>query len=97
MIRPNTAKWGQTIDDLRRLATVAEHPRTRERFLALYQIAASQTNATQWAEKIDRCDECVMGWVHRYNERGPEAMIYCRTGGSAPLLRRRKRSRLLRP
>jgi hypothetical protein len=96
MIRPDTAKWGQTIDDLRRLATGAEHPRTRERFLALYQIATGQTNATQWAENIGRCDECVMGWVHCYNERGPEAMIYRRTGGSAPLLRRRKQSKLLR-
>jgi hypothetical protein len=60
----------------------------------LYQIAAKQTSATQWAEEIDRCDECVMGWVHRYNELGPEAMIYRRTGGNAPLLRRLKRSRL---
>jgi hypothetical protein len=93
MIRPDTGKWGQTSDDLRRLATEAEHPRTRERFLALYQIANEQTNATQWAEQIDRCDECVMGWVHLYNERGPEAMVYRRTGGSAPLLRRKKFSK----
>jgi hypothetical protein len=31
-----TARWGQTPEDLRRLATGAPHPRTRERFLALY-------------------------------------------------------------
>ena len=84
MIRPDTAKWNQTLDDLRRLATGPVHPRTRERFLALYQIATQQTNATQWAEQIDRCDECVMGWIHTYNERGPEAMIYRRTWPSAP-------------
>jgi hypothetical protein len=96
MIRPDTAKWGLTTDDLRRLATESAHPRTRERFLALYQIAMCQTNATLWAENIGRCDECVMGWVHCFNERGPEAMIYRRTGGSAPLLHRRKRSKLLR-
>jgi hypothetical protein len=88
MIRPDTTKWEQTPDDLRRLATESVHPRTRERFLALYQIATEQTNATLWAEMIDRCDECVMGWVHAYNERGPEAMTYRRTGGNAPLLRR---------
>jgi len=46
MIRPDTAKWNQTLDDLRRLATGPVHPRTRERFLALYQIATQQTNAT---------------------------------------------------
>jgi len=93
MIRPDTTKWKQTPDDLRRLATESVHPRTRERFLALYQIAAKQTNATLWAEMIDRCDECVMGWVHAYNERGPEAMTYRRTGGSAPFLHRPRRSR----
>ena len=36
MIRPETDKWGQTLADLRRLSVEAEHPRTRERFLALY-------------------------------------------------------------
>lgn len=93
MIRPDTGKWNQTFDDLRRLATESAHSRTRERFLALFQIATEQTNATQWAEQIDRCDECVMGWVHTYNQRGPEAMIYRRTGGSTPLLHRPRRSR----
>ena len=32
------ARWGQTPEDLRRLATSAPHRRTRERFLALYEI-----------------------------------------------------------
>ena len=89
MIRPDTPKWGQTTDDLRRLATEAPHPRTRERFLALFVIAAGQSNATLWATRIGRCDECVLGWVHRYNDRGPEAMTYRRTGGHAPFLRPR--------
>ena len=86
MIRPSTSKWQQTPDDLRRLATESSHGRTRERFMALYQIALGQTNATQWAQQIDRCDECVMGWVHGYNEHGPEAMTYRRTGGASPFL-----------
>ena len=93
MIRPDTSKWNQSSDDLRRLATESTHPRTRERFLALYQIATQQTNATQWAAQIDRCDESVMGWIHTYNERGPEAMTYRRTGGSAPFLHPLRRSR----
>jgi hypothetical protein len=97
MIRPDTTKWKQTPDDLRRLATESVHPRTRERFLALYQIVTEQTNATLWAVVIDRCDECVMGWVHAYNERGPEAMTYRRTGGTAPFLRRPRRSRSSKP
>jgi hypothetical protein len=92
MVRPDTATWNQTPDDLRRLATESPHPRTRERFLALYQIATGNSNATRWAAQIGRCDECVMGWVHAYNQRGPEAMTYRRTGGTAPLLRRRRRN-----
>ena len=85
MIRPDTQKWGQTNDDLRRLATEAPPPRTRERFLALFVIAAGQSNATLWATRIGRCDECVLAWVHAYNGRGPDAMTYRRTGGRAPL------------
>ena len=87
MIRPDVQKWGQTADDLRRLATEAAHPRTRERFLALFAIAVGQSNATLWAERIGRCDECVLGWIHKYNGCGPEAMTYRRTGGHAPFLR----------
>ena len=87
MIRPEVQRWGQTTGDLRRLATEAEHPRTRERYLALFLIASGETNATLWAERIGRCDECVMGWIHKYNEGGPEALTYRRSGGRAPFLR----------
>ena len=90
MIRPDTAKWNQTHDDLLRLATQSPHPRTRERFLALFQIATEASNATQWAKTINRCDECVLAWVHTYNASGPDAMTYRKTGGHAPLLHRPK-------
>jgi hypothetical protein len=56
MIRPDFAKWGQTADDLRRLAVEAEHMRSRERFQALYMIGTQQFNATEWAEQIGRKD-----------------------------------------
>ena len=49
MVRPKMDKWGQTLSDLRHLSLEAKHPRTRERFLALYMIGSGQTNATQWA------------------------------------------------
>lgn len=88
MIQPDFMKWNQSPADFRRLATEAEHPRTRERFLALYQIVTGQSNATQWAAQIGRCDESVMGWVHTYNQDGPESLIYRRTGGRAPFFRR---------
>ena len=88
MIRPDVGKWNHTADDLRRLSVDSEHARTRERFMALYLIATGQTNATAWAEETGRCDESLMAWVHAYNEHGPEALVYRRTGGRPPLLRR---------
>ncbi len=86
MIRPNFSKWGQSPEKIRRLSIEAEHPRSRERFQALYMIGAKQTNATQWAEKIKRNTRTVMEWVHRYNTVGPAGMVYRHSGGCPPLL-----------
>ena len=97
MIRPDLSKWQQSPDDLRRLSTAAGHPRTRERFLALYLIATGQTNATAWAAQTGRCDESILGWVHAYNEGGPDALTYRRTGGRTPFLRRPSPNRWSRP
>jgi hypothetical protein len=90
MIRPEIAKWGQTVDDLRRLALEAGHHRTRERFQALYMIASGQSNATRWAAEIGRNDESVLAWVHQYNQAGPAALTYLPTGGRAPFFRQTK-------
>ncbi|HZF97279.1 MAG TPA: hypothetical protein VEY92_03360, partial [Pseudoxanthomonas sp.] len=38
MLRVEYARWDQTPADLRELSMSASHPRTRERFLALYEI-----------------------------------------------------------
>ena len=40
MVRPDLDTWGHTLDDLRRFAVQAQHPRSRERLLALYMIAS---------------------------------------------------------
>jgi hypothetical protein len=87
MVRVEIQKWGQSLDDLRRLAIQAEHPRTRERFLALSLIADGTHNATTWADRFGRQDETVLKWLHTYNTEGPDALIYRRTGGPSPLLR----------
>jgi hypothetical protein len=87
MIRIEMHNWGQSLDDLRRLALQAEHPRTRERFLALSLIADGTHNATTWADQFGRQDETVLRWPHTYNTEGPNALAYRRTGGPAPLLR----------
>ena len=93
MLRVELTGWGQTPDDLRRAAVQAAHRRSRERFQALYLIASGRFNATTCAAHIGRQDETVLGWVHRYNEHGPDALTYRRTGGRAPLLTRRGRDR----
>jgi hypothetical protein len=86
MIRVEIPKWGQSLDDLRRLALQAGHPRTRERFLALSLIADGTHNATSWAAQFGRQDDTVLKWVHDYNALGPDALTYRRTGGPAPFL-----------
>jgi hypothetical protein len=92
MIRVEMAKWGQTLDHLRLASMRAPHRRTRERFQALYLIASGRFNATTCAAHIGRQDDTVLGWVHRYNADGPDALTYRRTGGRAPLFRRRRSS-----
>jgi hypothetical protein len=87
MIRVEIQKWGQSLDDLRRLALQAGHPRTRERFLALSLIADGTHNATSWAAHFGRQDDTVLKWVHDYNAQGPDVLTYRRSGGPAPLLR----------
>ena len=81
MLRPNFAKWNQTAEDIRQLSIHASHARSRERFQALYLIGTNQTNATKWSKETGRDDQTVMGWIHRYNDEGSEALVYKRTGG----------------
>jgi transposase len=81
MVRPDFEKWGQTEADMRRLSLEAAHPRSRERFQAMYMIGSGQKNASQWAKHIKRRKQTVLDWVHRYNELGPEGLHYQPSGG----------------
>ena len=92
MLRVEYARWGQTPADLRELAMSASHPRTRERFLALYEIT-QESCATRVAERTHRHPQTVTEWLHLYNTRGPEALAYQRTG---PPFARRSRPALAR-
>jgi len=78
------SRWDQTAADLRNLALHASHPRSRERFLALHEIAQGGC-ATEIATRSGRHPQTVMDWVHAYNEHGPAALLYRRSGGR-PLL-----------
>ena len=99
VLRVDHERWGQTLADLRRLALSAAHPRSRERLLALHDIAQGSC-ATAVAERTGRRPQTVMEWVHGYNEHGPDALAWRRTGGrppfapgSPPLLVRKSASR----
>lgn len=84
MLKVNTKAWQQTAEQLREQALRAEHPRTRERFMGLYEIAQGKS-ATQVGQDTGRNPQTIMGWVHHYNTCGPQALQYRRTGGRPPL------------
>ena len=84
MLAVDHARWSQTPEDLRRLAMSAPHRRTRERFLVLYDSTQEGSGATRVAARTGRHPQTVMGWLHAYNARGPEALVYRRTGGRPP-------------
>jgi transposase len=86
MLCVDHARWGQTTEDLRRLALSAPHPRTRERFLALDDITQQSRGATRVAAHTGRHPQTVMGWLQAYNAHGPDALLYRRTGGRPPFV-----------
>jgi hypothetical protein len=90
VLRVEHAHWGQSPEDLRRLAMSAPHARTRERALALYDIAQGSC-ATRVAARTGRHPQTVMGWVHAYNAQGPDALGFRRTGGRPPFALRSRR------
>jgi hypothetical protein len=87
VLRVDHQRWGQTVADLRHLALSAAHPRSRERFLALHEIAEGRC-ATVVGERTGRRAQTVMGWLHTYNDHGPEALTYQRSGGRPPFVQR---------
>jgi transposase len=93
VIRPDFEKWHQQPDDLRRLSIEADHPRSRERFQALYMIGSGQKKASQWAKEIDRQKQTVLGWVHSYNEYGPDSLHYQYSGGRGAKLSEAEKKR----
>jgi transposase len=89
MLRVDYDRWGQTPADLRHMALNAAQTRTCERMLALHDIAQGAC-ATEVAERTGRRPQTVMDWLHSYNEHGPEALSYRRTGGRPPFAQRSK-------
>jgi hypothetical protein len=85
VLRVDHRRWGQSVADLRELALNAAHARSRERFLALHEIAQGSC-ATTVAARTGRRAQTVTGWLHAYNEHGPAALMYQRTGSRPPFV-----------
>ncbi|MGI9277148.1 MAG: helix-turn-helix domain-containing protein [Endozoicomonas sp.] len=83
VLKVSPLQWNQTADCLLQQAIHATHARTRERFSALYQVAQG-ASATSVAKQLGRRLDTVTHWIHLYHSKGPEAMIYKRTGGRPP-------------
>jgi len=90
VLRVDYVRWGGAAEDLRHLALNAPHARTRERALALFDIAQGCC-ATRVAARTGRHPQTVMGWVHAYNAQGPDALAFRRTGGRPPFVQRSRR------
>ena len=97
MVRPDFEKWNQSVEDIRRLSIETEHARSRERFQALYMIGSGQKKASQWAKIINRQKQTVLGWVHGYNDDGPDRIHYQHTGGRPPTLSDSEKKRSSKP
>lgn len=87
MLTVDYSRWNQDPDLLRVLGLNAEHPRTQERFLALYEICGDK-NASQVGRETGRNPQTVMEWVHGYHTVGPATLVYQHTGGRSPFLPR---------
>ena len=87
MLTVDYSRWGQDPEILRGLGLHADHPRTRERFLALYEICEDKS-ASQVGWETGRNPQTVMAWVHRYTTVGPAVLVYQHTGGRSPFLPR---------
>lgn len=59
------------------------HDRSRERFLAVHEVAQGAC-ATEVAARTGRHLQTVIGWLHGYNGHGPKALLYRRTGDRPP-------------
>ena len=83
VLKVSPQQWNQTADCLLQQSIHAAHPRTRERFSALYQVSQG-SSATGVAKQLGRRLDTVTQWFHLYHAKGPEVMTYKRTGGRPP-------------
>ncbi|NJL61345.1 MAG: helix-turn-helix domain-containing protein [Methylacidiphilales bacterium] len=64
MLKVECDRWNQSTSILREEALKANHARSRERLMAMYEICNGK-NATQVTSETGRNPQTVMEWVHR--------------------------------
>lgn len=79
-------RWELSPADLLERAVGSKHRRTRERFLAPYEVVQGRC-ATDVAKEMGRDNETVHRWIHWFNDKGPDALLYQRSGGRPPFVR----------
>ncbi|MEH2465352.1 helix-turn-helix domain-containing protein [Nostoc sp.] len=67
MLKVECDRWNQSSSILRQEALKANHARTRERLMALYEICNGKS-ATQVGRETRRNPQTIMEWVHRLKE-----------------------------
>ena len=87
MVKTDYAKWGDSPELLRKRATESGHVRTRERFMALYEVSQGRS-ATSIARESGRDPQTIMRWVRKYNRCGLRLMDYHRSGGNLSFLKK---------
>lgn len=89
MITVNYIKWNESPEFFRKAAMESSHHRSRERFLALYEITQGKS-ATRVAFESGRDPQTVMIWVRGYNLNGSSSLGYQKTGGRVSSLKKRE-------
>lgn len=85
MLKVRCELWNQNGEILRQEAVKAQHPRTRERLMALYEISEGKS-ATSVVKKSSTNPQTIMSWVHKYNQEDLTSLKYQRSGGRTPFL-----------
>lgn len=73
MLKIEHDRWEQSLSDLLERAIHEDHPRVRERYLALYLMARGE-DVQDIAPDIGKHRIAVAQWCHLYNEQGPDAL-----------------------
>ena len=74
-------QWEMNTKDVHRRMIVAQTPRDRERWHAVWLLAQGWT-AVAVAEALERDPHTIGRWASAFGEGGPVALIFEQTGGS---------------